>query len=214
MLCPTFGTTSSCGSIALIVESYWSSWQARFETCKFHFQSFNTGDRTNFTRGHLSPNLQARICKLYPADFVVWNWVIQGNSWFPKNGNQGSLYLYTMPGCFFQIGRRVKKPTRLALPEKREKQGGGVWTKHKQILKARNTQTSKLQLKNRQDRACRIKLADLLVKWFEERSEARVTSQLDKRNLSIDLSSSTCAQNTSVGPWVLVGFAMRGAAQE
>jgi len=29
-----------------------------------------------------------------------------------------------------------------------------------------------------------------------------VTSQLDKRNLSSDLSSSTCAQNTSAGPWV------------
>jgi len=27
-----------------------------------------------------------------------------------------------------------------------------------------------------------------------------VTSQFDKRNLSSDLSSSTCAQNTSVGP--------------
>ena len=36
-----------------------------------------------------------------------------------------------------------------------------------------------------------------LVKWFEERPEARMTSQLDKRNWS----SSTCAQNTSVGPW-------------
>jgi len=51
-----------------------------------------------------------------------------------------------------------------------------------------------------------------LVNWFEERLEARVTSQLDKRKLStwlvkfrcacqVDFSSSTCAQNTSVGHW-------------
>jgi len=28
------------------------------------------GDRMDFTRGNLSPNLQARFCKPYPADFV------------------------------------------------------------------------------------------------------------------------------------------------
>jgi len=32
------------------------------------------------------------------------------------------------------------------------------WTKHKQILKARNTQTSKLEPTNWQDRVCRIEL--------------------------------------------------------
>jgi len=42
------------------------------------------------------------------------------------------------------------------------------------------------------------------VKWFKERSEARVTSQLDKRNLSF----STCVQNTSVGPWYTLHFCM------
>jgi len=35
------------------------------------------------------------------------------------------------------------------------------WTKHKQIMKVRNTQKSKLQPKNRQDTACRIEFADL-----------------------------------------------------
>jgi len=58
-------------------------------------------------------------------------------------------------------------PARLALPEMRptlfEKSRGEFlnWMKHKQILKVRNTKTSKLQPKNWQDRACRIELADL-----------------------------------------------------
>jgi len=40
----------------------------------------------------------------------------------------------------------------------------------------------------------------LLVMWDEDRPEARMTSRLDKRNLS----SSTWAQNTIVGPWFLI----------
>jgi len=58
----------------------------------------------------LSSNLQARFCKLITADFVCCNWVIRVNAWFPKNGNQGSLYLYTMPEVFFLMGRSVKSP--------------------------------------------------------------------------------------------------------
>jgi len=44
---------------------------------------------------------------------------------------------------------------------------GGIFenqTKHKQILKARNTKSIKLQPKNQQDSACRIELADLGLK--------------------------------------------------
>jgi len=48
-----------------------------------------------------SPNLQARFSQHYPADFVGYNQVIQVNPWFPKNGNQGSFYLYTMPWDVF-----------------------------------------------------------------------------------------------------------------
>jgi len=64
-----------------------------------------------------------------------------------------------------------QKPARLALQETRPtlfwKIPGGSFgqKKHKQILKARNTKTSKLQLKNWQDRACRIELADLGLKF-------------------------------------------------
>ena len=41
------------------------------------------------------------------------------------------------------------------------------------------------------------------INQFEERPEASVTHQLDKRNLSSDLSSFTFAQTTRVGPWKL-----------
>ena len=133
----------------------------------FSVNVYNAGGRTDLIRGSLSPNLQARICKLYPADFVGWNWVIQVESWFPKNGEQGSLHLYIMPGGFFQIDPSVKSPRawrcwKRAKPSLEKFQRECLnWTKHKQILKARNTQTSKLQAKNRQDRVCRIELADL-----------------------------------------------------
>jgi len=30
----------------------------------------NAGNRIDFSTGNLSPNLQARFCKLYPVDFV------------------------------------------------------------------------------------------------------------------------------------------------
>ena len=50
--------------------------------------------------------LQALSCRF----FVGWNWVIQVNPWFPKNWNQGSLYLYTMPGGFFEMVCSVKSP--------------------------------------------------------------------------------------------------------
>ena len=125
------------------------------------------GDRMDYTRGNLSPNLQARFCKLYPADFVGWNWAIQVNSWFPKNGNHWSLYLYTMLGGFFPMDFRVKSPRAWRCRKRArpcfEKSRGGFLnkTKHKQILNARNTKTSKLQPMNRQNRACRIELADL-----------------------------------------------------
>jgi len=58
----------------------------------------------------LSLDLQARFCKLFTTEFVCCIWVIQVNSWFPKNKNQGSLYLYTMLGGFFLMGRTVKNP--------------------------------------------------------------------------------------------------------
>jgi len=92
----------------------------------------NAGGRTDFTRGNLSPNLQARFCKLYPADFVGWNRVIQVILWSPKNGNQGSLYLYTMPAGFFQINRSVKSPLTWRC-RKRDRPcleipGGDFWT--------------------------------------------------------------------------------------
>jgi len=129
------------------------------------------GDRMDFTRGNLIPNLPARFCKLYLADFVGWNWVIQVNSWFPKYGNEGSLYLYTMLGGFSPMDFRVKSP-RACRCRKRarpclEKSRGGFMnkTKHKQILNARNTKKSKLQPKNRQDRACRIELVDSGLKF-------------------------------------------------
>jgi len=54
---------------------------------------------------------------------------------------------------------RFRKRTRPCLKKSR---GGGLnQTKHKQIMKAKNTQTIKLQPKNLQDRAFRIQLADL-----------------------------------------------------
>jgi len=68
------------------------------------------GERIDFSRGNFNPNLQARFCKLYPADFVGWIWVIQMNSSFPKNGNKASLYLYTMLGECFRMGRSAKSP--------------------------------------------------------------------------------------------------------
>ena len=73
----------------------------------------------SIVQGENLSNLKARSCKLYRADFVGCNWVIQVNSWLPKNGNQGSLYLYTMPGGFFPVGLSCQKPARLALPETR-----------------------------------------------------------------------------------------------
>jgi len=33
----------------------------------------DAGGRNDFTSGKVSPNLQARFCKLYPADFVGYN---------------------------------------------------------------------------------------------------------------------------------------------
>jgi len=50
--------------------------------------------------------------------FVGRNWVIQVISWFPNNGNQGSLYLYNARGLF-PDGLSRQKPARLALPEMR-----------------------------------------------------------------------------------------------
>jgi len=90
------------------------SWTPFVFSWDFFFGLFragcHAGDKIEFTKGNLSPNLQARFCKLYPADFVGWNWVIQVKSWLPKNGNQGSLYLYTMPRGFFRMGRSAKSP--------------------------------------------------------------------------------------------------------
>jgi len=34
----------------------------------------NAGGRTDFTTGNLNPNLQARFCKLYSADFALFSW--------------------------------------------------------------------------------------------------------------------------------------------
>jgi len=34
----------------------------------------NAGGRTDFTTGNRSPNLQARFCKLYPANFALFSW--------------------------------------------------------------------------------------------------------------------------------------------
>ena len=88
-----------------------------------------------------------------------------------KNGNQGSLYLYTMLGGFFSMDCRVRSPRAWRCRKRArpclEKSRGGFLNKmkHKQILKAKNTKTSKLQLKNLQDRACRIELADLGLKF-------------------------------------------------
>jgi len=73
-----------------------------------------------------------------------------------------------MSGGFFPIGCGVKSPRawrcrKRARPCLKRSRGGGLivyYTKHKQILKARNTETSKLQPKNWQDRVCRIELAD------------------------------------------------------
>ena len=31
----------------------------------------NAGDRTDFTGGNLSPDLQTQFCNFYPADFLV-----------------------------------------------------------------------------------------------------------------------------------------------
>ena len=78
----------------------------------FSSRECNASGRTDFTWETLSPNLQARFCKLYPADVVDWNWfgVIQVNSWFPKNRIQGSLYLKTMPRGFFLMVWSVKSP--------------------------------------------------------------------------------------------------------
>jgi len=50
--------------------------------------------------------------------FVGRNWVIKVISWFPNNGNQGSLYLYNARGLF-PDGLSRQKPARLALPEMR-----------------------------------------------------------------------------------------------
>ena len=60
MFCPTFGTLSSCAPIALIVDSYWSSWKLRSETCKSHFQSFDI----------FTPFFAAKTV-IYPSFFVL-----------------------------------------------------------------------------------------------------------------------------------------------
>jgi len=117
---------------------------------------FYAGGRMDFARGKFKPKSASWSCKLYPANIVDCNWVIQVNSWFPKNGNQGSLYLYTMPWGFFLMHFHVTFITRACL----EKSRGRFLnqTKHKQIL---NTKTIKLQPENQQDRACRIEFAHL-----------------------------------------------------
>ena len=61
----------------------WSN-QAVSEVACSVWNCCNAGNKTDVSRWDLSPNLQARFCKLYPADFVGWNWVFQVNSWFPK----------------------------------------------------------------------------------------------------------------------------------
>ena len=115
--------------------------------------------------------LQALSCRF--CQLKLRNWVIQVNSWFPTNGNQGSLCLYKMPGGFFSDRSLGQKPVPFALPQTRSTLFGkipeGIFI-HKQILKARNTQISKLQPKNRQDRACRIELADLSLNFPRAKS--------------------------------------------
>jgi len=76
-----------------------------------------------------------------------------------------------MLGGFFSMDCRVKSPRAWRCRKRArpclEKSRGGFLNKmkHKQILKAKNTKTSKLQLKNLQDGACRIELADLGLKF-------------------------------------------------
>jgi len=52
----------------------------------------------------LNPNLQDRFCKLCPADFVGYNWVIQVNSWFPKKWKSRIVLLVHNPQGFFSDG--------------------------------------------------------------------------------------------------------------
>ena len=84
--------------------------QAKFDS--------NAGGRMDFCERKFEAQIcKARFCKIYSADLVGCNWIIQVNLWFPKNGNQRSLYLYTMSGGFFPMD--CQKPVRLAPPETR-----------------------------------------------------------------------------------------------
>jgi len=75
--------------------------------------------RTDFTSGFLSPNLQARFCKLYPAYFCRLQLSNLSKLVISKKSKSRSLYLYRMPESFFIDGSHRQKPSRLALPETR-----------------------------------------------------------------------------------------------
>jgi len=54
-------------------DNFWSTRDANLKHDSYTKEPWvrtNAGGRTNFTDGNLSTYLQARFCKLYPADFV------------------------------------------------------------------------------------------------------------------------------------------------
>ena len=102
-----------CLNVALFVCLFVCVFVCLFVCCVY------TGGRTDFTRGNLSPNLQARFCKLYPANFLGWNWVVQVNSWFPKKSKSRiALLVHNVWGPFSDRSQR-QKPARLVLLETR-----------------------------------------------------------------------------------------------
>jgi len=95
----------------------------------------NAGDKIDFTRGNLSPNLQARFCKLYPADFVGWNWVIQVNSGFQKmeikdrfscTQCSGAVFRWVVASKVRALGAAENAPDPVW-----KNPGKGLWTKRK-----------------------------------------------------------------------------------
>jgi len=138
--------------------SYSRRWQDRFYRWKFQHKS----------AGSILQALSCRFCRLKlsnPSKLMI-----------SKKWKSRIVLLVTKClGAFFQMVWR-RKPARFALPKARptlfEKisRGGVELTKFKQIMKARNTQTSKLQPKNQQDRACRIELADLGLNFHRAKS--------------------------------------------
>jgi len=127
----------------------------RIEVVYMYVGRVYASDRMDLTRGNLKPKsassiLQALSCRFCRLQLSNPSKLVISKKWKSRI----ALHVQNDWGRFSN-GLSRQNQGRLALPEMRPTlflkiPGGGLnQTKHKQILKARNTKTSKLQPKNR-----------------------------------------------------------------